>query len=291
MENLCLLCPRKCSVDRIKTRGYCNQGSLKIARAALHKWEEPIISGSKGSGTIFFSGCNLKCAYCQNFEVSRGKGKDMTSSSLADLFKKLEDLQAHNINLVTPTHFADDIIKACEIYKPKIPIVYNCGGYESLGTLEKLKDLVDIFIPDFKYSDNALATKYINCKDYFQVCTNALIKMRQLRPIDIIENGIMKKGLIIRHLVLPNATENTKGVLDWIANNMPKDTYISLMGQYVPVGDAYKFPEINRKLKPLEYKIATQYALKLGLDNTFVQSLDSATEDFIPDFDETSLIL
>ena len=291
MENLCLLCPRKCSVDRSKTRGYCNQGSLKIARAALHKWEEPIISGSKGSGTIFFSGCNLKCAYCQNFEVSRGKGKDMTSSSLADLFKKLEDLQAHNINLVTPTHFADDIIKACEIYKPKIPIVYNCGGYESLGTLEKLKDLVDIFIPDFKYSDNALATKYSNCKDYFQVCTNALIKMRQHRPIDIIENGIMKKGLIIRHLVLPNATENTKGVLDWIANNMPKDTYISLMGQYVPVGDAYKFPEINRKLKPLEYKIATQYALKLGLDNTFVQSLDSATEDFIPDFDETSLIL
>ena len=291
MENLCLLCPRKCSVDRSKTRGYCNQGSLKIARAALHKWEEPIISGSKGSGTIFFSGCNLKCAYCQNFEVSRGKGKDMTSSSLADLFKKLEDLQAHNINLVTPTHFADDIIKACEIYKPKIPIVYNCGGYESLGTLEKLKDLVDIFIPDFKYSDNAFATKYSNCKDYFQVCTNALIKMRQLRPIDIIENGIMKKGLIIRHLVLPNATENTKGVLNWIANNMPKDTYISLMGQYVPVGDAYKFPEINRKLKPLEYKIATQYALKLGLDNTFVQSLDSATEDFIPDFDETSLIL
>ncbi|MDE6372202.1 MAG: radical SAM protein [Clostridia bacterium] len=291
MENLCLLCPRKCSVDRNVSRGYCNQGSLKIARASLHKWEEPIISGDKGSGTIFFSGCNLKCVYCQNFEVSRGKGKDMTPSSLADIFKKLEELEAHNINLVTPTHFADDIIKACEIYKPRIPIVYNCGGYESLDTLERLKDVVDIFIPDFKYSDNALAIKYSNCKDYFQVCTDALLKMRQLRPIDIIENGLMKKGMIIRHLVLPNAVYNTKGVLDWIANNMPKDTYISLMGQYVPVGDAHKFPEINRKLKPLEYKIATQYALKLGLDNTFVQSLDSATEDFIPDFDETSLIL
>ncbi|MDE7191282.1 MAG: radical SAM protein [Clostridia bacterium] len=290
MENLCRLCPRKCSVDRSKTRGYCNQGSLKIARAALHKWEEPIISGTNGSGTVFFSGCNLKCVYCQNFEVSRGKGKDMTPSSLADIFKKLEDLKAHNINLVTPTHFADDIVEACKIYKPKIPVVYNCGGYESLETLEKLKDVVDIFIPDFKYGNNALATKYSNCKDYFEVCTAALLKMRQLQPIDIVEDGLMKKGMIIRHLVLPNAIDNTKIALDWIATNMPKDSYVSLMGQYVPVGDAYKYPEINRKLKPLEYKIATQYALKLGLDNTFVQSLDSANEDFIPDFDEKSLI-
>ncbi|MDE5756038.1 MAG: radical SAM protein, partial [Clostridia bacterium] len=184
MEKLCQLCPRKCSVDRTVSRGYCNQGSLKIARAGLHKWEEPLISGTKGSGTIFFSGCNLKCVFCQNFEVSRGKGKDLTPQNLADIFKKLEALQAHNINLVTPTHFVDDIIKACEIHKPKIPIVYNCGGYESVDTLQRLKDIADIFLPDFKYSDNALAKKYSNCSDYFEVCSNALQKMRELQPID-----------------------------------------------------------------------------------------------------------
>ncbi|MDE6276390.1 MAG: radical SAM protein [Clostridia bacterium] len=290
MGNLCRLCPRKCSVDRTVSRGYCNQNSLKVARASLHKWEEPIISGSSGSGTVFFSGCNLKCVYCQNFDVSRGKGKEITAQNLADIFEKLEDLGAHNINLVTPTHFVDDIIAACQIYKPKIPIVYNCGGYESPDTLDRLKDIVDIFIPDFKYCDNALAKRYSNCEDYFEVCAKAILKMRQLCPDDVIQDGLMKKGLIIRHLVLPNAIDNTKGALNWIANNLPKDTYISLMCQYVPFGNANKFPEINRKLKPLEYKIAVQHALKLGLDNTFVQSLESATDDYIPDFDDRSLI-
>ena len=263
---------------------------LKVARVALHKWEEPIISGTNGSGTVFFSGCNLKCVYCQNYEVSRGKGKDITASQLADAFKKLEDLGAHNVNLVTPTHFVDDIIKACEIYKPKIPIVYNCGGYESPQTLERLRDIVDIFMPDFKYSDNSLAKKYSNCPNYFEVCTEAIVKMRQLCPIDIVTDGIMKSGLIIRHLVLPNALENTKGVIDWLANNVAKNTYISLMGQYVPFGEAFKFAEINRKLKPLEYKIAVNYALKQGFENTFIQSLESANEDFIPDFDDMSLL-
>ncbi|MDE5654948.1 MAG: radical SAM protein [Clostridia bacterium] len=290
MNNLCRLCPRNCSVDRTKSRGYCNQGMLKVARVALHKWEEPIISGTNGSGTVFFSGCNLKCVYCQNYEVSRGKGKDITASQLADAFKKLEDLGAHNVNLVTPTHFVDDIIKACEIYKPKIPIVYNCGGYESPQTLERLRDIVDIFMPDFKYSDNSLAKKYSNCPNYFEVCTEAIVKMRQLCPIDIVTDGIMKSGLIIRHLVLPNALENTKGVIDWLANNVAKNTYISLMGQYVPFGEAFKFAEINRKLKPLEYKIAVNYALKQGFENTFIQSLESANEDFIPDFDDMSLL-
>ena len=290
MGNLCRLCPRNCAVDRSKTRGYCNQVSLKVAKAYLHKWEEPIISGANGSGTVFFSGCNLKCVFCQNYDVSRGKGKDITPKELADIFKKLEDLGAHNINLVTPTHFVDDIIKAFELYKPGIPIAYNCGGYESENTLEKLKGIVDVFMPDFKYSDNTLAKKYSNCSNYFEVCTKALLKMRQLCPIDSVENGIMKKGMIIRHLVLPNALDNTKGVIDWLSENMAKDTYISLMGQYVPFGEAYKFQEINRKLKPIEYKIAINYALKQGLDNTFVQSLESATEDYIPNFDDNSLI-
>ena len=290
MENLCALCPRNCSVDRTKSKGYCNQGMLKVARASLHKWEEPIISGTSGSGTVFFSGCNLKCVYCQNYEVSRGKGKAITTNELADIFKRLEDLGAHNVNLVTPTHFVDDIIKACDIYRPIIPIAYNCGGYERPKTLERLKDVVDIFIPDFKYSDDSLAKKYSNCSNYFEICTKAIVKMRQLCPADIVEGGIMKKGLIIRHLVLPNALDNTKGVIDWLANNMSKDTYFSLMGQYVPYGEANKFPQINRKLKPLEYKIAVNHALKQGLENTFIQSLESATEEFIPDFDDKSLI-
>ncbi|MCI8944756.1 MAG: radical SAM protein [Clostridia bacterium] len=285
----CYLCPRSCGIDRSKNKGYCNQSGLKVARVSLHKWEEPIISGSNGSGTIFFSGCNLKCVYCQNYDVSHGKGKDITPQILADIFKKIEDSGAHNINLVTPTHFVDDILKAADIYTPKLPVVYNCGGYESLDTLDKLKDLVDIWLPDFKYSDNSLAKKYSNCNDYFEVCTAALIRMRQLCPKDEIADGLMKKGLIIRHLVLPNALQNTKSVLQWIAENLSDDTYVSIMGQYTPFGDAFKFDEINRKLKPLEYKIAVEYAKKFKLFNSFIQSLDSASKEFIPNFDESPI--
>lgn len=285
----CYLCPRSCGIDRSKNKGYCNQSGLKVARVSLHKWEEPIISGSNGSGTIFFSGCNLKCVYCQNYDVSHGKGKDITPQILADIFKKIEDSGAHNINLVTPTHFVDDILKAADIYTPKLPVVYNCGGYESLDTLDKMKDFVDIWLPDFKYSDNSLAKKYSNCNDYFEVCTAALIRMRQLCPKDEIADGLMKKGLIIRHLVLPNALQNTKSVLQWIAENLSDDTYVSIMGQYTPFGDAFKFDEINRKLKPLEYKIAVEYAKKFKLFNSFIQSLDSASKEFIPNFDESPI--
>ncbi|MCX4362358.1 MAG: radical SAM protein [Clostridia bacterium] len=285
----CYLCPRKCGVDRKTSIGYCSQKALRVARVSLHKWEEPIISGKNGSGTIFFSGCNLKCVYCQNYEVSRGKGKDITPKTLVEIFKKIEDAGAHNINLVTPTQFAEDIAEACSIYKPNIPIAYNCGGCESVETLKILKDTVDIFMPDFKYSDNALAKKYSNCENYFEICSKAILEMRKLRPQDIIENGLMKKGLIIRHLVLPNALSNSKGVIKWIADNMQKDTYLSLMGQYVPFGEADKFTEINRKLKPLEYKIAVNYAMNCELENTFIQTLDSASQDFIPDFDESPI--
>ncbi len=285
----CYLCPRSCGIDRSKNKGYCNQSGLKVARVSLHKWEEPIISGSNGSGTIFFSGCNLKCVYCQNYDVSHGKGKDITPQILADIFKKIEDSGAHNINLVTPTHFVDDILKAADIYAPQLPVIYNCGGYDSIYTLDKLKDFVDIWLPDFKYSDNSLAKKYSNCNDYFEVCTAALIRMRQLCPKDEIAEGLMKKGLIIRHLVLPNALQNTKSVLQWIAENLSDDTYVSIMGQYTPFGDAFKFDEINRKLKPLEYKIAVEYAKKFKLFNSFIQSLDSASKEFIPNFDESPI--
>lgn len=290
--NYCDICPRQCNIDRTIKSGFCGENKLKVARAGLHYLEEPIISGNNGSGTVFFSGCNLKCIFCQNYDIAHGKGKVIDHKKLAQIFKELEKCNAHNINLVTPSHFIDDIIKAFEIYKPSIPVVYNCGGYESIKSLEKLKDYVDIFLPDFKYADNSLAKKYSNCNDYFEVCTKALAKMRALCPDDIIDdNGIMQKGMIIRHLVLPQALDNTKKVLDYIANNFGKSTYLSLMGQYTPCGQAKHTPPLDKKLKPIEYKIAISYAQKLELDNTFIQDLSSATEDFIPDFDNSPIDL
>lgn len=260
-----------------------------MARVSLHHWEEPPISGERGSGTIFFSGCNLKCIYCQNYDISQGKGKQISPSNLADIFKRIEDARAHNVNLVTPSHFVDEIVKAFEIYKPSIPIVYNCSGYESVNSLEKLRGIVDVFLPDFKYFDNALAKRYSNCNDYFEVCTQAISKMRELRPIDEFSDGIMQKGLIIRHLVLPKSIHNTKGILDWIASNLSLNTYISLMSQYVPCGRAKEFAELSDKILPLEYKIAVSYAQKLGFVNAFVQDFTSATKEFIPDFDTSPI--
>ena len=289
--SICDNCPRHCRVDRERQKGFCGEGQLKVARASLHLWEEPFISGEKGSGTIFFSGCNLKCVYCQNYDISRGKGIVISPNQLADIFKRLEDAVAENINLVTATHFVDDIVKAFEIYKPSLPVVYNCGGYESISSLEKLEGIVDIFLPDFKYSDNSLAKRYSNAPDYFEVCTKALLKMRELCPKDIIKDNLMKKGMIIRHLVLPDAIENTKGVLDFVSQNFGKSVYLSLMGQYVPYGQAKTIKPIDRKLKPIEYKIAISYAEKLGLDNTFIQETGCASEDFIPDFDKSPISL
>ena len=262
---------------------------MRVARVSLHRWEEPPISGDRGSGTVFFSGCNLKCVYCQNYEISQGKGREITPKRLAEIFKRVEGEGAHNVNLVTPSHFIDGIIKALDIYRPSIPVVYNCGGYESEKSLDRLKGLVDIFLPDFKYIDNSLALRYSNCKDYFDVCAKAIIKMRELCPDDVFKDGIMQKGMIIRHLVLPGAVANTKGVLDWIASNLSNNTYISLMSQYVPYGRANEFEELSRKILPLEYKIAVSYAEKLGFENAFIQDVDSASQDFIPDFDKSPI--
>lgn len=281
----CNLCPRKCGVDRENNIGYCGQSNeLSLARVGLHHWEEPIISGDKGSGTIFFSGCNMQCVFCQNYEISRGKGKNITTQRLADIFKKLEDMGAHNINLVTGTHYVGQIINAMEIYKPNIPIVYNCSGYESLSTIQMLNGLVDIYLPDLKYSDNILAKKYSNCKDYFDIAGQAILQMKKQQPVDIVDNGIMKKGLIIRHLVMPNAIDNSLDVINWLEKNLPKTSYISLMGQYLPCGNALEYPELSRKIKPLEYKIVLNKLLQLGFDNAFIQDLTSAEKEFIPDF-------
>lgn len=280
----CSSCPRNCQIDRENVSGFCGVGkNLTLAKATLHWGEEPILSSGKGSGAIFFSGCNLRCVYCQNYKVSRGFGKEISIKRLSEIFKELEDLGANNINLVTPTHFIDQILQAFELYKPQIPIVYNSSGYEKVESLKRLEGIVDIYLPDFKYSDNMLAQKYSKCPNYVETAKNAIIEMRR-QTKDVVVDGLMKSGLIIRHLMLPNAIDNTLGVIDWINENFSKDTYISLMGQYIPYGDSFKFEELKRKIKPIEYKIAINRLYNYGFLNSFVQDLDSAQTTFIPEF-------
>lgn len=285
-EDGCMICPRKCGVNRAEKFGYCKSKGLRIARYGLHMWEEPCISGKEGSGTIFFSGCSLRCKYCQNFEVSQlSKGVDITTKRLADIFKELEDIGANNINLVTPTHFVDEIIKATEIYKPNIPICYNTSGYENEQTIEKLKGIVDIFLTDFKYAQSQLAQELSKAADYPEVAKKALLQMRKIIPNDEFSgSGMMTKGIIVRHLVLPNHLQNSKEVLDIIKRTLGTDTIISIMSQYTPYGQAISDPLIGRKLKPIEYKIIVAYAQKLGFDNAFIQENDSADVVYIPEF-------
>jgi len=284
----CNICPRKCNINRDNQLGFCNApNTLKIAKYMLHFWEEPIISGVKGSGAIFFSHCNLKCVYCQNEKISfGGEGKEVSIDELINIIKQLESMGAHNINLVTPTHYTNQIINALNIYKPSIPIVWNSSGYESTDEIAKLKDLVDVYLVDMKYMDNNLAFNLSRAKDYPKICTQAILKMRQNQPHDIVENGIMQKGVIIRHLVLPNEVENSFGVLDWIHNNLGASTYISIMGQYTPCNLALNMDKYNRPLKPIEYKRVINHLNNLGFVNGFVQDLSSASNSFIPDFDK-----
>lgn len=287
IESSCFACPRQCGVRRDSSFGYCKSKGVRIARFGLHYWEEPCISGTEGSGTIFFSGCSLRCIYCQNYEVSQlSKGYDISTSELVDIFKKLECMGANNINLVTPTHYIDYIIKALDIYKPSIPICYNTGGYESLDSIKRLTNYVDIFLVDFKYMDSSLALEFSKAKDYPKVAMAAIQEMRKIIPQDIInEKGIMTKGVIVRHLVLPDCLQNSKDVLYWIANNLGKETIVSIMSQYTPYGKAVGHSRIGRKLKPVEYKIIVNFAQKLGLENAYVQESSSADECFIPEFE------
>ena len=284
----CYLCPRKCGVDRDKNKGYCgSDNKLIVNKYMLHFWEEPIISGGKGSGAIFFSNCSLKCIYCQNYEISSlGNGKICSVGELVEIIKDLERQGAENINFVSPTHYTDHILKALDIYKPNIPIVWNTSGYETPETIKKLKDYVDIYLTDFKYFSPELSSRYSKAKDYFEYASKSIKQMLINQPKVVIENNMMKKGVIIRHLVLPNNIEDSKKVLDYIKDNFGNDTYISLMGQYLPYYKALNDNTINRKLKPLEYKIVMNYALKLGFKNGFFQELDSANECFIPKFEK-----
>ena len=251
----------------------------------LHRYEEPIISGTRGSGAIFFSGCNLRCVFCQNYPISQGgKGKECTVDELINIFKYFEKIGAHNINLVSPTQFAYQIATALKIYKPKIPIVWNSNGYESSEMVEMLSGLVDIYLVDLKYSDNALALKYSRAKDYVENSHIAIMKMKEQQPVDIIENGLMKNGMIIRHLILPTHTSDSIKCLDFIAKNLGKDSIVSIMSQYEPRYDAKNYPEINRKIRPIEYKRVVNHALNLGLHNAYIQDLSSADSKYTPKF-------
>ena len=288
--NICNLCPRNCNIDRLKKVGYCKAKNLKIAKVMKHFWEEPIISGTNGSGTIFFSYCNLKCIYCQNAIISHeGIGKEVTVQQLASIFEQLEKSGVHNINLVTPTHYVNEIKEALKIYKPNIPIVYNTSGYENAETIKKLKNDIDIYLCDFKYCSNDLGKEYSYASNYFESVTNALIEMRKNQPNDIIENGIMQKGIIVRHLILPTHSSDSIQILNWIKEHLGKDTIISLMNQYTPYYKALEHPKLKNKLKPLEYKRVVQHFLNLGFTNGFSQEKESATCDFIPKFLEEDI--
>ena len=294
MKTFCNFCPRHCQTDRTTSVGFCGAtNDIKINKIMLHYWEEPIISGTdttpkKGSGAIFFSHCNLQCVYCQNYDISHSDyGKSYTPKQLAQVFYKLEKQGATNINLVTPTHYSLLILQALKIYKPAIPVVWNTGGFESPETILQLKGFVDIFLTDFKYYDDALALKYSGAKNYCSTAIASLRAMRQICPQDEICDGLMKRGIIVRHLVLPNHTEDSKNVLNTIVSVLGKSTIVSLMSQYLPVGHAKDFPELNRKLKPIEYKVVKNYMYKLGLDG-FVQQLESANQQYIPNFDTST---
>lgn len=283
----CTLCPRKCGVDRSKGQlGFCRQpGHIRAARAAAHYWEEPVISGSFGSGTVFFSGCTLQCCFCQNGVISQENlGKDVTTEHLREIFLRLIDDGVQNINLVTPTHFLPSILPALSP-KLSVPVVYNCGGYERVETLRELNGLVDIYLPDMKYSDAALAAALSAAPDYVETAKAAISEMyRQVGPA-VIEDDIMKKGMIVRHLILPGQIDNSLGVLDWFAEAFPQgDVLFSLMSQYVPMGKAKMMPPFDRCVTEEEYDAVLSYLDFLGIENGFTQDFSAASEDYIPDF-------
>ena len=291
----CMLCPRKCGVDRRNRTGYCGQSDkLYAAKAYLHMWEEPCISGESGSGTVFFSGCNLRCVYCQNREIAAGhSGFEITTKRLSQIFLELQDKGANNINLVTPTHYVPHIIHALDASRGEleIPVVYNCGGYESVETLRMLEGYVDIYLPDFKYIDSAIAKKYSFAQDYPDIAKSAVAEMvRQVGECMFDKNGIMKKGVIVRHLVLPSYTENSKRVIEYLHKTYGDSIYMSIMNQYTPMEYVKNYPEINKKLTTAEYDKVLDFAVGIGVENAFVQEGGTVSESFIPIFDGEGIV-
>ena len=272
--------------------GSCGVGLAPIvARAGLHMWEEPVISGTRGSGTVFFSGCNLHCVFCQSYDIScKGFGKEITIERLKEIYHELIAQGAHNINLVTPTHFTEAVLQSLDEPLP-VPVVYNTSGFETQDTLRRLKGKVQIYLPDLKYSDDMAAIKYSNAPYYFRITTEAIKEMyNQVGDYHIDDNGIMTKGVIIRHLIMPGMPDNTKRIIDWVAANFkPGQVMFSLMHQYVPCGRANEYPEINRKVTDEEYKELESYLLQSTIEDGFVQEGDAACKDFIPCFDGTGV--
>ena len=292
MENLlekCCICPHQCKVNRLtKKQGRCKAGDkVKIALYSVHKFEEPCISGENGSGTVFFSNCNLQCQFCQNYEISQlGKGKEITTQQLADILLEQQKRNVENINLVTPTSYVPQIIEALKIAKENglvLPIVYNTNGYETVETIKLLNGYVDIYLPDLKYADNNLAKELSNINQYFEIATNAIKEMyKQVGAPIFNERGIMQKGLIIRHLVLPNYIENTKRVLKWIQSNLPQEVYVSIMAQYFPTYRAKENEKINRKLTKEEWEQVLEYLEELGIEKGYTQELGEHEEEYVP---------
>ena len=288
----CGLCPRECSVNRLEGRkGFCGQtASLKVARASLHMWEEPCISGTRGSGTVFFAGCHLGCVFCQNGQISRGNsGKEISVIRLAEIFMELQEKGAHNINLVTPTQFVPQMIEALRISRKMglhLPIVYNTGGFEKIDTLELLDGWVDIYLTDFKFMDLHLARRYANAEGYPFYAVKALEEMhRQTGDPVFDEDGMMTKGIIVRHMVMPGQSMDSRKIIDHLYENYGDKIYLSLMNQYTPTGNLEKYPELKEKVKTKVYNRLIDYTIRKGVVNAFIQEGQTAKESFIPDFD------
>lgn len=286
----CCLCPRMCRADRTTASGYCKApAGILAARAALHFWEEPCISGTQGSGAIFFSGCTLRCCFCQNYKISRApQGKSISSERLAEIFLELQEQDAHNINLVTATHYLPWILPALDMVKKQlhIPVVYNCGGYERLETIQALRSYVDIWLPDLKYFSSNLSRRYSQAPDYFDRASVAIRQMILQTGTPVFDaQGIMQKGVIIRHLVLPGQKEDSIQLIKWMAEELPKKQfYISLLSQYTPYEKNPDFPELNRRITSYEYQKVVDTALESGLEQGFMQKRTSATEEYTPSF-------
>ncbi len=288
----CNICPRECGADRKISTGCCGVGeAFTLARAAKHMWEEPPISGTRGSGTIFFSGCNLGCVFCQNYEISHGcKGKEVTAERLREICLSLINEGVHNINFVNPTHYATALSDFLEKNDFSVPAVYNSGGYEKAETLRRLEGKIDIYLPDLKYISDERSEKYSSASDYFSFASNALIEMKRQCPENAFDQeGIMRRGMIVRHLILPKNTNQSLRILDWIKENLGTDTVISLMSQYTPYGRVDAFPELQRRITEREYLKVIDYAEALGFESIFTQSPLSADEEFIPEFDFTGI--
>jgi len=291
MQN-CTLCPRNCGVDRtVGDVGYCGApADIRIARAALHMWEEPCLVGASGSGTVFFSGCNMKCLFCQNHNIAIGQtGKSITIDRLAEIFLELQEKGATNINLVTPTHYIPQIRKALLLAKSQgltLPIVYNTGNYEKAESLKLLEGLIDIYLPDFKYFSALLSKSYSFAADYFSYAANALEEMyRQTGPCSFHEKGMLQRGIIVRHLILPGQVKDSKKILHYLYDTYGNNIWISIMNQYTPMPHVSHIPELNQPLSRDEYDRVVDYAIRLGIENAFIQEGETALESFIPPFD------